>query len=476
MRRKNLKVIMAAAEVNPFAKAGGLADVAGSLPPALKKLGCDVRLIMPKYGSINTRKYKLKKVLSNVEILSAKKKRKINVFEAKLPGQNVKVYFIDYKLFFGRKSIYFGNNSERFLFFSLAVSQVLPLLKFKPDIVHCHDFHTAMTIDVIKASNLYASYYKDTKFIYTIHNLNYQGVSDLEVLSTGNLSVDLLESLTEDAKDGDINFMAQGIVNADKVNTVSPTYAKEIKTAVYGAGLDKVIKENSNKLIGIVNGLDLDFFSPEKDKFVKYKYNLEEIDKKVKNKTWLQKKLGLPVDEDKPLVGVVSRIVWQKGLNLITEDMIKDLDCQFVFLGSGQKKYEKHLDKLAKKYPDKVSSNMTFSVDMASHIYAGADIFLMPSRYEPCGLGQMIAMRYGTVPVVRITGGLADTVDKKVGFRFKQFKSSSLKLALMKALVTYYHDPGKWKKIRRNGMKRDFSWDKSAKVYIKMYNKALKSA
>lgn len=471
---KNLKIIMAAAEINPFAKAGGLADVAGSLPPALKKLGCDIRLIMPKYGTIDEKKYKLKKIISNIEIVSAKKKRKVDLWEAKLPGHNIKVYFVDNKEFFGRKAIYFGNNSERFLFFSLAVSQVLPLIKFQPDIIHCHDFHSAMLINIVKASNLYSSYYASVKFVYTIHNLNYQGVSEIEVLSTGNLSVDLLESLGEDAKDGDINFMAQGIVNADMVNTVSPTYAKEITTSAFGAGLNRVIKANSHKIVGIINGIDPELFDPSKDKLVKYKYDLKNISKKTKNKTFLQKSVGLPQDAKMPLVGVVSRIVWQKGLNLITEDLVRDLDCQFVFLGTGQKEYEDYLKKLARKYPKKVSANMFFGIDLASHIYAGSDIFLMPSRYEPCGLGQMIAMRYGTVPLVRETGGLADTVDSKVGFKFKEFKTSSLKVALKKAIITYNLNPKKWEKIRANGMKKDFSWNKSAKLYLKMYLKALK--
>ncbi len=475
MRRKNLKVLMAASEINPFAKAGGLADVAGSLPPALKKIGCDIRLIMPKYGVIDEKKFKLKKILLNIKIESAGKIRKINIFETKLPGHNIKTYFIDNKKYFGQKNIYAGNNSERFLFFSLAVSQVLPLLKFQPDIIHCHDFHSAMIMNVIKASNLYNSYYKGTRLVYTIHNLNYQGVSNLEVLSTGNLTPDLLEALTEDAKDGDINFMAQGILNADMINTVSPTYAKEIKTATYGAGLDKVIKDNSDKLVGILNGLDLNLFNPKKDPFVKYKYSLKEIDKKTKNKIWLQKKLGLLVDPGKPMVGAVSRIVWQKGFELITEDLVRDLDCQFVFLGSGQKKYEDHLKKLARKFPDKVSANMFFGVELASQIYAASDIFTVMSRYEPCGLTQMIAMRYGSVPVVRATGGLADTVDSKVGFKFKEFRSGALKKALKKAILIYNIDHGKWKKLRRNGMKKDFSWNKSAKKYLAMYKKALKT-
>lgn len=473
MKNKKLNILMAAAEINPFAKAGGLADVAGSLPPAIKKLGHDVRLIMPKYGLIDEKKYKLKKIVSNFEIPTAKNSIKINLWKAKLPGHNVIVYFIDNKKYFGRKSIYWGNDSERFLFFSLAVVHILPRIKFKPDIMHCHDFHTAMIIDLIKASNLYNSYYQDTKSIYTIHNLNYQGVSELDVLSTGNLSKDLLKSLTKDAQDGDINFMAQGIVNADMINTVSPTYAKEITTSTFGAGLSKVIRANKDKLVGIINGLDLDFFNPEKDSLVKHKYNLKTLHKKDENKKWLQKKMGLPVNENTALVGLVSRIVWQKGINLITEDLVSDLGCQFVFLGSGQKEYEDQLKKLAKKYPKKVKAHMKFSLELAPQIYAGSDIFIVPSRYEPCGLGQMIAMRYGAVPVVRATGGLADTVDKKVGFKFKEFKKNSLKMALHRALNVYYDQPKKWQKLKKNGMKRDFSWDKSAKKYVAMYQKTL---
>ncbi|MFH1427931.1 MAG: glycogen/starch synthase [Patescibacteria group bacterium] len=469
MSKQKLKILMVSAEVAPFAKVGGLADIVGSLPLALKKLGCEVRIVMPMYGSINKKKYKIIKIYSNIEILSAGKKVKINLWQAKL-NKEVTVYFIDCHRYFGRKEVYFGNNSERFLFFSLASLKVLPIIKFKPDIIHCHDFHTALIPNLLKIN-------KDAKFcastLYTIHNLNYQGKSEIEVLSTGNLNKKSLPSLSQDARDGDINFMAQGIINADLVNTVSPTYAKEITTSVYGARLERVIRANKNKISGILNGIDINLFNPATDKFIKENYNLKTLEKKVTNKLALQKKLGLPASKEIPLVGFISRLVWQKGVELFDESLLK-LDCQFVILGTGQREYEILLKKLEKKYPEKISANIMFDIKLAQQIYAGADIFLMPSRFEPCGLGQMIAMRYGAVPVVRSTGGLVDTVDTKAGFRFKNFESKALKRILDQALEIYYNKPKKWKTMQANGMKKDFSWNKSAKEYLKLYKKLAK--
>ncbi len=463
MRNKEIKILMASAEAAPFAKVGGLADIVGSLPGALKKLGCDVRVIIPLYGSVDRKKYKLKKTFSNVLILTNGRIVKVNLWQTNY--HEVKFYFIDYKKYFGNKKVYFGNNAERFLFFSSVCLRILPVIKFKPDIIHCHDFHTAMITDLIKARNL--SY----KTLYTIHNLNYQGKSEIEVLSSGNLAVDSLESLTKDAQDNDINFMTQGIINAGLVNTVSPTYSKEMATSVYGAGLEKIIKQNQSKISGILNGLDVDFFNPAADRNIKYKYSIKTLNNKIKNKLYLQKLLGLPADKNIALVGFISRLAWQKGIELIAEDLIEDSNCQFIFLGTGQKNYESYLKKLGRKYPDKVSARIEFDIKLAQMIYAGSDIFLMPSRFEPCGLGQMIAMRYGAVPIVRATGGLEDTVDEKVGFSFIDFSPEKLFQALKKALNIYYSKPKKWQKIQKNGMKRDFSWNKSAKEYLKLYSK-----
>lgn len=470
---------MAAAEIAPFAKAGGLADVVGSLPPTLKKLGCDVRLIMPLYGAISKKKFKLKKIHSGVPIASGGRQIKINIWKTKLPDTSVVVYFIEQKKYFGAKEIYAKkNNAERFLFFSLAVLNVLPKIKFKPDIIHCHDFHTALIPDLLKANNW--PYFQKTKTVFTIHNINYQGNSEIEILKTGNLNKNSLKTLTKDAQDGDINFMAQGILNADAVTTVSKTYAKEITTSIYGAKLDNVIKKRKKGLYGILNGIDMDFFNPAEDKFIKTNYSVKSLDKKAENKLYLQKKLNLPADENIALVGMVSRLAWQKGLELITERLAR-LNCQFVILGTGQKKYEKHLKSLAKKYPDKFSAQIMFDVKLASRIYAGSDIFLMPSRFEPCGLGQMFAMRYGAVPVVRATGGLADTVTEcgasniecriknGTGFVFNDFSPLALYDKLEQALNIFYNKPRVWRRLQINGMKKDFSWSRSAKEYFKIY-------
>jgi len=316
--------------------------------------------------------------------------------------------------------------------------------------------------------------------VFTIHNINYQGVSEIEVLKTGNLRKTSLKSLTADARDGDINFMAQGILNADIITTVSETYARGITSSMYGAGLDNVIKKRKDDLYGILNGIDTDSFNPAKDKFIKTNYSTKSLDKKAENKVYLQKKLNLPTDEKIALAAIISRLVWQKGLELITERLAR-LNCQFVILGTGQKKYEKHLMALAKKYPKKFGVRIMFDSKLARQIYAGSDIFLMPSRFEPCGLGQMFAMRYGSVPVVRSTGGLADTVKEcrpsllecriknGVGFVFKDFDPSALYGKLESALNVFYDKPKVWRRLQINGMKKDFSWDKSAKKYLKIY-------
>lgn len=472
-KEEKLKILMPAAEAAPLVKVGGLGDVVGSLPPALARLGCDVRIIIPKYGSIDERKYKLKKVLANIEIPTADKIEKINLCETKLPGQNVIVYLVEADKYFQDKNPYVGNNSEKFLFFSLAVMRVMPLINFIPDVIHCHDFHVAMITDLVKVENLYNTLFKNTRTLYTIHNLNHQGQTGIATLRTGNLNKDMLHSLSVDAQNNDINFMVQGIINADLVNTVSPAYAKEITTSIYGAGLEKVIKQNRGKFSGVLNGIDVEFFNPAKDKFIFKKYNLKTLKNKIINKTALQKKLGLEQAPNKAMIGIVTRFVWQKGLELITKDLLK-LDCQFVFLGTGDKVYEEQLGKLAKEYAGSVSVKIGFDAALAQQIYAAADIFLMPSRFEPCGLGQMIAMRYGAVPLVRATGGLADTVDNKVGFKFKEFNTKVLYNTIERVLKIFYNKPKEWKKLQINGMKKDFSWNKPAREYLKLYNKITK--
>jgi len=468
---KKIKVLMLAAEVAPFAKVGGLGDVAGSLPPALKKAGVDVRVMMPLYGSIDRKKYKLKKIYSDLEVPSGWLMIKVNIWESKMPGTRVPIYFIDAPEYYKYDEVYVsGDNSERFLFFSLAALYCLPLIKFNPDVVHCHDSHTALVPDIIKTSNL--DYIRNLKTLLTIHNFEYQGKANPLVLSTGNLHPNSLKVLSKDVADGDVNFMVQGVLGADLINTVSKKYAEEILTSTYGAGLDNIIQKRKKDLFGILNGIDVDFFNASKDEYISQNFSIRSLDKKSKNKTALQKRLGLQVDKNIPMVGLVSRLVWQKGLELIT-DRFGKLDCQFVFLGNGQKQYEEQLKAFAKKFPENVSANITFDLKLAQQIYASSDIFLMPSRFEPCGLGQMIAMHYGTVPVVRATGGLADTVDDKVGFSFQKMEIMEFYNTLKEAIDLYHEKPLKWRKLQENCMKRDFSWERSAREYVGLYKKIL---
>jgi len=470
---KNLKILMAAAELAPFAKVGGLGDVCGSLPTALARLGVDVRLVLPLYGSIDRKKFKLKKIYCGLEVPSGRLLLKIDIWSAFLPNSKVLAYFIDAPEYFGYDCVYApGNNSERYLFFSYALLHALPALKFRPDIIHCHDSHTALIPDIIKTSNL--EYIKNIKTLFTIHNFHYQGKASPEVLHTGNLHVESLKTLSKDALDGDINFMVQGVLNADLVNTVSPTYADEITTSAYGAKLDNVIRSRRHDLSGILNGIDTDFFDPNKDKYITRNYSVKSLSKKTENKSILQKKLGWPQDSGKALVGFVSRLAWQKGIVLLNEEFSK-LDCQFVFLGSGDQQNEKHLMRLAEKFPDKFSAQIKFEIGLAQEIYAGADILIMPSRYEPCGLSQMIAMRYGTIPVARATGGLKDTINRENGFLFKNVDSREFYEAMKEALDVYYNDRPRWKKMQIAGMKGDYSWDRSAKEYLKLYKKLVKN-
>ncbi len=462
---------MAAAEASPFAKVGGLADVVGSLPPALLRAGIDIRVVLPLYKTINRARFGLHKIYKNLEVPSGMVMIKINVWQGYFPETNVRAYFIEAPEYFNYNKVYVsGDNSERFLFFSLAALYMLGVLSWRPNIVHCQDNHVALIPDIIKTSNL--GFLQGIKTLFTIHNFNYQGIADIDVLSTGNLHKNSLKSLTVDARDGDINFMVQGVLNADIINTVSKTYAKEITTSAFGAHLEKVIRKRRRDLYGIINGIDTNLFNPATDKHIIRKYNIKNINKKIENKTILQKIAGLPQDKNKAVIGMVSRLVWQKGIDLITERFSK-LDCQFVFLGTGKLEYETHLKKLAKKYPDKFSVNIDFDLDFAQKIYAGADMFLMPSRFEPCGLGQMIAMRYGTIPIVRVTGGLKDTVDQKTGFSFKNVSKREFFNAINTALDIYYHQPKKWRRMMKNCLKRDFSWEKSAHEYLRLYKKIL---
>lgn len=473
---KRLKILFIAAEVTPLAKVGGLGDVAGSLPKSLRRLGVDIRIALPLYGSIDRKKYGLKPLKKNISLENGGEK--INLWQAVLPGSRVIVYFIEHRLF-AAKDIYPASETTeyktslggavKFIFFSRALLVALKSLDFPPDVIHINDWHMAALIDFLRSTYRQDSFFKKTKILYTIHNLANQGKASPRIIGFSKLDPDL-PIIRADLKNGDINFMVQGILGADLINTVSPTYAKEILTHYQGAGLDNVLKKRRRDLYGILNGIDTELFNPAADKFIKQNYSAKTVAQKINNKIFLQKKLGWHPDKNTALVGLVSRLVWQKGVELITEKF-KELPCQFVFLGAGQKNFENHLLILAKKHPNKFKALIKFDAALAQQIYAGADIFLMPSRFEPCGLSQLIAMRYGTVPVVRTTGGLADTVDKTVGFSFGPYKTEALYQALEQALYIYRRRAKEWRRLQLNGMKRDFSWNKSAKEYLKLYQK-----
>lgn len=475
-----MKVLYVTAECWPFAKTGGLGDVAYALPKALKKEGVDVRVIMPKYSTIPTYlKDQLKKV-GEFSVDVSWRSQYCGLEQMELDG--VTFYFVDNEYYFkrdGAESIYgHGDDAERFIFFTNAVLKSIDKLGFYPDVINASDWHTGMLPLFLKEKYSHLPKYKNIKTMYTIHNLQYQGIFGREILGDV-LDIDFKHFNNGDIEYyGNINFMKAGINFADKVSTVSPSYAEEIKTEFYGNSLDGLINANSHKLIGILNGLDYDINNPKTDKNLFENYDVKSIDKKVKNKLELQKLLKLEVNPDIPMVGIVSRLVSQKGLDLIDFMMpeIVNENMQLVVLGTGDNEYQSMFHYYDSHYPNKVSANITFDSALAQQIYAASDIFLMPSLFEPCGIGQMIAMRYGTLPIVRETGGLKDTVipyneytKEGNGFSFANYNAHEMFFTLQRALKLYQEDKEAWNTLVENAMNTDNSWSKSAKEYIETY-------
>ena len=475
-----MKVLYVTAECWPFAKTGGLGDVAYALPKALKKEGVDVRVIMPKYSTIPTYlKDQLKKV-GEFSVDVSWRSQYCGLEQMELDG--VTFYFVDNEYYFkrdGAESIYgHGDDAERFIFFTNAVLKSIDKLGFYPDVINASDWHTGMLPLFLKEKYSHLPKYKNIKTMYTIHNLQYQGIFGREILGDV-LDIDFKHFNNGDIEYyGNINFMKAGINFADKVSTVSPSYAEEIKTEFYGNSLDGLINANSHKLIGILNGLDYDINNPKTDKNLFENYDVKSIDKKVKNKLELQKLLKLEVNPDIPMVGIVSRLVSQKGLDLIDFMMpeIVNENMQLVVLGTGDNEYQSMFHYYDSHYPNKVSANITFDSSLAQQIYAASDIFLMPSLFEPCGIGQMIAMRYGTLPIVRETGGLKDTVipyneytKEGNGFSFANYNAHEMFFTLQRALKLYQEDKEAWNTLVENAMNTDNSWSKSAKEYIETY-------
>ena len=472
-----MKVLFIASECNPIAKVGGLGDVIGSLPKALIELGCDVRIAIPKYRIIDEKKYSRKLIASNIPV----KKKFINIYQSFLPESEVPIYLLENEEFFGQNDIYFEKTAfvssfleiKRFLFFSESILEIFSALKWFPDIIHCNDWHTSATPLLLKLKKAE----KKPKTLLTIHNLANQGKWNAkEILNFLDLKGNETKTLEIRDKNGDFNILQQGILNADFLNTVSKKYKDEILTPEYGEGLEGCLMERKKYLFGILNGIDIKRFNPETDPDIENNYSFKNIERKKENKIDLQKNLTLLENPKIPLFGIISRLTDQKGIDLIINiipELVK-LNCQLVILGVGAKKYEDKLLKLFHKYPQNISVQIKFDAVLAQKIYAGADVFLMPSRFEPCGLGQMIAMRYGTIPIVRNIGGLSDTVkNKKTGFVFEEYDSKAL-LKSIKETLKQYKDKNNWQEIIKRAMKEDFSWQKSAKDYLKLYKKLIK--
>jgi starch synthase len=473
-----MKVLYAASEALPFAASGGLADVAGSLPQALRKrlIGC--RVVMPLYDTIKQELRDTMKFVTNISVPVAWRRQYCGIFEAKYGG--VTYYLLDNEYYFKRGSLYgHYDDAERFAFFSRAILEIIPHIDFKPDIIHCNDWQTALT--PLYYSTIYATQpgYENIKTVFTIHNIQYQGVYGKELIDNV-VGLDYSQkNLIE--YDDTVNFSKAAIECANAVSTVSPSYAKEILDPWYSHGLDTILKERSFKLRGILNGIDVENYNPETDKDIFKNYSAEKMTGKATNKRELQKFFGLPEKKDTPVMGMVTRLVSHKGLDLckaVLDELLATTDIQLVVLGSGDTEYEDFFRGLASRFPEQVGLCLGFIPDLARKIYAGSDLFLMPSKSEPCGLSQMVALRYGSIPIVRETGGLRDSVkdsgdNEGNGFTFANYNAHEMLHAIRRACEGYGDKKG-WKILVKRAMESDNSWGKSANEYIKMYKEILK--
>jgi len=459
-----MKILLAASEVVPFAKTGGLADVAGALPLALEDLKKEIIVAMPYYKAVSSSKFKTVRVKKDISY--------------SVMGNNIKVYFIENAKYFDRDGLYgdkdgdHKDNLERFSYYCKRTLELLKEINFKPDIIHVHDWQACLIPVYLKTLFAGDAFYKNIKTILTIHNIGYQGLFPKEEfpklgLDWSFFNIEGLEFY------GKINILKGGMEFCDIINTVSPTYSKEIQTKEFGFGLEGVLNKRRNSVFGILNGLDYSIWNPSTDKFIAKNYSFQSIEDKYKNKEELQKTCKLPLKKDVPLLGIVSRLAEQKGLDILAEaiESICKMELQFIILGTGDLKYHLLLQEKVKKYPKVISLHLKFDDVLAHNIYAGSDIFLMPSKYEPCGLGQLISLRYGTIPLVFKTGGLADTVKKDNGFIFGKYTKEEL-IKTVKKATKAFEDKEKWTETVIRAMQYNFSWEESAKKYLQLYAKA----
>ena len=476
-----MKVLFAASEAHPFIKTGGLGDVMGALPQSLTELGVEARVVIPKYKNI---KDEFKQKLQFIKWFTVPvgwRNQYCGVFQYKY--KDVVYYFIDNEYYFNRDGLYgYYDDGERFAFFNRAVLEFIKEIDWKPDIINCNDWQTGMVPVLLNLEYKNNEFYSNMKTVFSIHNLLFKGsfvpnvlpeLFGYDYMPLTNGSVEL---------NGSVSFLKGGINYSDQITTVSNTYAEEIKTQQYGEGLDGLLRCKSDFLKGIVNGIDYEEFDPEKDNLIFKNFTWDSISDKVENKLSLQKELGLPQRAETPMIGLISRLTHQKGCDLIVSiiDRLLQKDIQFVVLGTGDYWYEETFKNLQYRYPDKVSANIKFDNSLAHKIYAATDMFLMPSLFEPCGLGQLIALRYGSIPIVRETGGLKDTISPYNkytgignGFGFKNFNSNEL-MQIIEYALTIYDDKDAWNNIIRQAMDSDNSWEKSAMQYKLLYEDVVK--
>jgi starch synthase len=480
MTKQPLNILFLAAEAVPFAKVGGLADVAGSLPKAIRALGHDVRLMIPRYGTIRSDQFHLEKIGDSFSVPVGPGKEQVHLVGS--ADGDVPVYLIwNEQYFSSRDRVYgFEDDAQRFAVFGRASLAALRLLDWKPDVIHANDWHTSIVPTWLNTVGRKDSFYRDIATLFTIHNLAYQGITGRLILTFAQM--EHVKHLDIE-QPGAVNWMAQGIAHADLVNTVSRRYAQEILTPELGMGLDPLLRERKDCVFGVLNGIDYEQWDPATDPNIALHFAVETLDRRAANKTALQQQARLPVQPDVPLIGMVSRLDTVKGMDLmepVMEWLLEREDAQFALLGTGQPEYHEMFQRLQSRFPDRMRAFLKFDDALARRIYAGADMFLMPSAVEPCGLGQMIAMRYGCVPIVRAVGGLADTVfdytSKRLrgtGFVLTNYTTKACRGALKRALKVYGNKKA-WHKLQQRGMKTDFSWSASAQEYVKLYQQAIK--
>ncbi|WP_288481039.1 glycogen synthase GlgA [uncultured Clostridium sp.] len=472
-----MKVLYVGGEANPFIKSGGLGDVLGALPKELVKNGVDARVVIPKYKNINKELNNKLKFIKWFMVKVGWRNQYCGIFEYDYEG--VKYYLLDNEYYFRREGMYgYVDDGERFAFFTRAVLEFMKEIDYQPDVIHCNDWHTGMIPVLLKLEYSRHLFYCDMKTAFSIHNLKFQGTFDKNIL-TELFGYDLEPYYNGSlAFDDGISFMKGGIMYSDIISTVSNSYVDEIKSVEYGERMDSILNERAYALHGILNGIDYDEYNPENDKFIYSQFNRNNYEQgKKENKINLQKELRIKVNEDIPIIGIVSRLTSQKGLDLIVSmiDRILQRDVQLIILGTGDHHFEEHFKNLQYRYREKVSANIFFDDSLAHKIYASSDMFLMPSLFEPCGLGQLIALRYGSIPIVRETGGLKDTISafnkytgKGNGFSFKNYNAYEMVNIIEEALDTF-KNKDVWNSIIKQALDSNNSWEKSAKDYLKLY-------